>query len=61
MEMCLFVTIVMYLELEEKNMQISMMKNVPIITYDTSTKNISFIAGFESTTNVTEIYKKERR
>lgn len=33
------------------------MKNVPIITYDTSTKNISFIAGFDNTANVTENWK----
>lgn len=35
------------------------MKNVPIITYDTSTKNISFIAGFDRTANVTELIQRE--
>lgn len=32
-----------------------MAKNVNIITYDTNTRNISFIAGFDRTTNKTEI------
>lgn len=34
-------------------MQISMAKNVRMMTYETSTRNISFMAGFDSTTNST--------
>lgn len=47
-----------YLLLVAKNIQISMTKNVKMITYETSTKKISFIAGFDSTTNKTAREKK---
>lgn len=47
-----------YLLLAAKNIQISMAKNVRIMTYETSTKNISFIAGLDSTTNNTAHHKR---
>lgn len=49
-----------YLLLAAKNIQISMTKNVNIITYDTSTRNISFIAGFDRTANKTETIQMEK-
>lgn len=47
-----------YLLLAAKNIQVSIAKNVNIITYETSTKNISFIAGFDRTPNKTAMIPK---
>lgn len=44
-----------YLLSDAKNIQISIAKNVKIITYETSTRNISFIAGFDNTANKTRV------
>lgn len=42
-----------YLLVDVTNMQISIAKNVPMMTYETSTRNISFMAGFERMASVT--------
>lgn len=42
-----------YLLFDAKNIHISMAKNVNIITYETSTRKISFIAGLDKTANKT--------
>lgn len=49
-----------YLLLAAKNKQISIAKNVNIITYETNTRNISFIAGFDKTANKT-VRKKQKQ
>lgn len=54
-------SIISYLLLAAKNIQISMATNVKIITYETSTKKISFIAGFDRITNKTVVWVEKKK
>lgn len=47
-----------YLLRTAKNIQVSIAKNVNIITYDTNTRNISFMAGLDKIANKTAINQK---